>query len=172
MIQEIKREVLESVQKAERYFGESIPVPEIKFDLKGRTAGSSNYHKGFLRFNVPLAVRNKEHFLQNIVPHEVAHWVQRWKYGYGKHCMSHGRQWKFIMVNVMGISPKRCHKYDTSETVTRRLKTYTYSCGCREHKVTSIKHNRIRRGYAYSCTRCGNKLERVVTKNSLTPETL
>jgi SprT protein len=179
MHKEIREAVEAAILKAESYFGESIPRPKIRYDLKGQTAGMSCFAKGYVRMNVPLAVRNREDFLANTVPHEIAHWVQRWKYGYrngfGNKIRPHGPEWKRIMVQVYGLSPKRCHKYDTTETVTRRCRRYTYHCRCREHQLTSIRHNKMRKGRAaYSCTRCGFPLvwEKKPAKKGLTEELL
>lgn len=174
MHKEIRDKVEECIVKAERFYGREFRRPRIEFNLKGRVAGHCCLVGGEpskLRFNVPLAVRNRDSFLNDTVPHEVAHWIQ---YSLYKGVKPHGREWKRIMVSVFKLAPKRCHRYDTSETQVRKNRTFKYVCRCKEWELTSIRHNKIQRKKAtYHCPKCGDKLTRLIsTRKLLTPEEL
>jgi SprT protein len=71
--------------------------------------------------------------------------------------MPHGREWRQIMT-IMGVDPKRCHSY-TVEKVRRVAKDYIYKCSCKEHKISSILHNRmVKGGKFYTCNRCKGRI--------------
>lgn len=152
----IKDRVESTILQYENIFGDSIVRPVVDFSLTGRTAGWSNYGRGMLNFNVQLAEANESDFLGSTVPHEVAHWVQRHKYGYyqgTKKVMPHGAEWKYLM-RVIGVAPVRCHSYDTTKVAKRKLKTYTFKCSCKEWELTSIRFNRYIKGVRYNCPKC------------------
>jgi SprT protein len=167
---EIKEKVEKCIAIAEKFFNTSFIRPQsIIFKRNGTTAGWSNYGKKTLMFQLDLAENNSDHFLNQTVPHEVAHYVQRAVYGYG--VKPHGREWKYIMLSVFKIQPDRCHQYDTSVTKKRKVAKFTYTCGCRTHQVSAVKHNRMLLNKArYICNRCEGSIRLVqnTPTNSLT----
>lgn len=108
-------------------------------------------------FQLDLAENNREDFLINTVPHEVAHYVDDEVYG-NKYVngrrQSHGPRWKYIMRMVYGLNPDRCHSYDTSVTLTKKQSRHEYTCGCRTHMVSTTIHNKILRGQRRICLTC------------------
>jgi SprT protein len=178
MLKEIRDGVENCIVKAEGFFGETIPRPKIEFNLKGRAAGLCSWgpKKKSLRFNTQFCGKNKKRTLNEVVPHEVAHWVQYHKYGTGRDIKPHGREWKFIMIKVFGLSPKVTLKgADTSGMKVRRQNRFTYNCGCMEHHLSATRHNKMMCGKAaYGCTKCGMPLKRSqnVARKSLTIEQL
>lgn len=165
MHKEIRDAVEAAIVKAEKHFGETIPRPNIKFDLRGLCAGKSGFGKGIIRFNVPVAQENTEDFLKQTVPHEVAHWVQRWKYGYDKERVkSHGWQWRKIMIEVYRLSPKVTHRYKVQKV--HAIGLWDYTCGCMDHQLSTVRHNRAKRGHVYLCKRCHRQLKRKGIENS------
>jgi SprT protein len=156
MQQEILAKVEECFMIAEKFFGKNFERPRnIKFKRSGTTAGTSCYSERELMFQLDFADHNPENFISQVVPHEVAHYVQRAVYGYGT-VKPHGKEWKFVMRRVYNLVPDRCHSYDTSVTTTRTRKRFDYSCGCTIHKISSIVHNRIQSGKKrYTCRSCG-----------------
>lgn len=128
--------------------------PVVLFDLQGRIAGQAcgNWK---IRLNADLLVNNWEDFMNDTIPHEVAHLVQYVIYPYDK---PHGRGWKSIM-RGFGVNPKRTHKMDLSCTKVRRQARVEASCGhCgMEIKITTTRAKRIMRGYTYWHSKCGSK---------------
>ena len=170
MQQEILAKVEECFMIAEKFFGKNFERPRnIKFKRNGTTAGTSCYSQRELMFQLDFADHNPENFIKQVVPHEVAHYVQRAVYGYGV-VKPHGKEWKFIMRRVYNLVADRCHTYDTSVTTTRTRKRFDYSCGCTVHKISSVAHNRIQAGKKrYTCRSCGNVINytRFVSTNTL-----
>lgn len=148
----VRNRVEECFVKADIFYGEKVPRCQIKFDLTGKSAGTANFAKKELRFNRKLLIDNEQDFMQDTIPHEVAHIVQRWKYGYA--VASHGNEWKKIMVEVFRIPPKRCHKLDVSK-VLRKTREYRYTCNCvgKNWMISLIKHKKWQKNTAI-CNRC------------------
>jgi len=146
------------ITRANRELGLSIPLPVIRFDLRGQTAGMVKYPRGgpaLIRYNLKLLEQNREHFLAQTLPHEVAHVVAPAKFG--RRIRPHGPEWQSLML-YFGAKPKRCHNYDVSKLPTRKLKRFNYRCNCRDHQLTSIRHNRVIRGQTYLCRSCATPL--------------
>lgn len=140
-------------------FGIAAPRVRILFDLRGKTAGQVRLPargQPVIRYNAVLLAENGRRFLNRTVPHETAHVVAFWVFGSG--IRPHGAEWKRVM-ELFGADTRRCHDYDTSRSATRRLTLVTYHCGCREHRLTRIRHNRILTGQVYCCTACGTFLQ-------------
>jgi len=146
---------------AARRFGAEPPMPWIRFDLRGKSAGQFRaLDKGrcLIRYNAQLLERHPREFLSQTVPHETAHLVAFSLFG--PRIAPHGGEWRTIMA-TFGAPPERCHSYSLAGVQTRRLRRYQYRCACRTHQLTSIRHNRVRSGQSYLCRQCGKPLERV-----------
>jgi SprT protein len=133
---------------------------EVRFDLRGQTAGQVRIQSrgGYLiRYNLELLRRGGDDFLARTVPHEVAHVLAHQHFG--ATIRPHGREWQSIM-RALGAEPTRCHDYDVTGLAQRRLSYFDYHCGCTDHRLTSIRHNRIAKGQRYHCRRCGEPLQR------------
>lgn len=145
--------------RAAEHYGISPPQVEIRFDLRGQSAGMASHGAAsglVIRYNPLLLRENGEDFLRRTVPHEVAHLITRLVFGL--RCRPHGEEWREVMA-FFGADPSRCHNYDTSRARTRTLTQYPYACGCRDHALSSIRHNRARRGQRYLCRSCGGVLK-------------
>lgn len=158
--QEISKKIENCFLIAERFYQKSFTRPiDIIFKRSGTTAGHCNYSKKELMFQLDLAEHNATEFINQIVPHEVAHYIQRAVYGYNANVKTHGREWKFIMSRVFNIRPDRCHAFDTSVTKTKRKKRFEYRCNCKSHEITSIMHNRmLLNKKRYMCCLCRTEI--------------
>ena len=130
--------------------------PTISYDLRGQSAGQANYRHNVIRLNRELLEKYTTDFIDQTVPHEFAHLVAYRVYG--SRIKPHGNEWRSIMV-ALGATPSRTHKYEASKT--RHLKKYMYKCNCqgKQHELTSIRHNRVRRGAGYLCRACKSVLQ-------------
>jgi len=143
------------LNQAELHFKRPMPEIDVLFDLRGQTAGMVKImgrSKSILvRYNPILLNENSDHFLAQTVPHEIAHVVA--------HALNrrrvrpHGPEWQQIML-LFGADNCRCHNYKVKCSTRRRLKCFNYRCGCREHQLTSIRHNRVINGQHYICRNC------------------
>jgi SprT protein len=136
---------------ARQKYSIELPSIEIKFDLKGRTAGMFCWRSELMwfRYNRVLMAGNLAEFLQQTVPHEVAHYVVR--YRWGAHPSPHGPEWKRVMREAFQLRHDRCHTMDVAAT---QSVLHVYSCECREHRLSVHRHNKIRRGHRYNCKLC------------------
>jgi SprT protein len=162
------------INVASKHYRTAFPMPEIIYQLQGRTAGQaiSRIHpqKGIsgiytwkVDFNVELLKQNMDDFLKSTVPHEVAHLIdqfnQKQVYNYRprERKSVHGPSWKGVM-RVFGVEDiTRCHSYDTSEVTMTRVHTkYDLTCACigKVHKVGAKVHHKVLAGALYTCKRC------------------
>jgi len=155
------RELLQQATALCATHNATLPEPEIRFDLRGQAAGQFRWRAGerpVLRFNLGIARHHAEDFLSTTVTHEVAHLITAACHGRTR---PHGAEWRAVMA-FLGISrPRRCHDYPLDTANTKKQRRWTYHCDCRDHRLSTTRHNRIRTGAAhYHCRACGSRLRR------------
>lgn len=132
------------------------PDIQVKYTTTGRRAGSCRYIKGdtstvSLNFNTAIAQKYTESFLDTTVPHELAHAIDAYQHGKS----GHGRPWRNIMHKLGIDNPQRCHDHD----LTGIVKGYIYACECKEHILSTIRHNKVvKKGAKYRCKDCKQEL--------------
>jgi SprT protein len=168
---ELKDMALAAVRRAEEqvrhYYGTRLPQAALDFSLRGRCAGQARVEKNgatHLRINLQLLAENLDDYLSQTIAHEVAHLVVNWQARKMRlQPRPHGNEWQAVMLDCFGLEPKRCHSYQT--TPARVVpRPFLYTCGCREHRLTSIMHNRIGRSYQALCKACRTPLRFVSRK--------
>lgn len=150
------------IQKAETHYRIRIPLRDIRFDLKGRSAGMAvfpRHGRPYIRYNRLMLSKQPEEFLSQTLPHEVAHLVARRLHGSG--IRPHGDEWKRVMA-FFGAKANRCHNFTLVDGHYRQLQRFSYACQCRQHELTSIRHNRVLKGTRYLCRSCGEPLRQIV----------
>lgn len=155
----VRAETRDLLGRAARHYGIPVPRVEIRFDLRGQAAGQARMPirgRPVIRYNPLLLEENTLDFLGRTVPHETAHVIANRLFG--PRIRPHGPEWVEVM-NLFGADPQRCHDYDVERAATRRLRRHTYHCGCREHALSSIRHNRILAGQTYICRSCRRALK-------------
>ncbi|MBK5967840.1 MULTISPECIES: SprT family zinc-dependent metalloprotease [Thiorhodovibrio] len=155
----VEQRVRELLATAQGELGIAPPPPEIRFDLRGQSAGQARCDaraRCVVRFNPWLLLRHGEEFIDQTVPHEIAHWLTFKRFG--RRARPHGPQWRELMV-LFGAEPRRCHDYDLKEIPHRRVSSHSYHCSCQEHRLSAVRHNRARKGQTYLCRRCGQPLK-------------
>lgn len=143
----------ENLRLAGQYFNCDFPEPTLTYRQRGTSAGTAWLEKWEIRINPVLLLANQASFIEEVVPHELAHLLVFRQFG---RVAPHGKEWRWMMSEVLKSDPRRTHEFDLA---TVRTHTYPYACGCRRHDLTIRRHNRIRRGEAqYRCRQCGNIL--------------
>ena len=159
--------------ESEMVFGSRVPNLQIKYNLHSvTTAGRARTNHYHSIYNVELheaaLLEYKEEYINEVIPHEFAHLIANCLYPSIK---PHGREWKRVMT-FLGESPDRCHNMDLRKAIEnnidligksvrkkRQVKRYNYSCGCRNHMITAVRHNKIIKGKTeYSCRGCGETI--------------
>ncbi len=146
------------LQRAALAYRIAVPGLEIRFDLRGATAGQARVlgaRRFLIRYHPELLARQPAPFLARTVPHEVAHVVTFCRYG--NRVRPHGPEWRALM-GFFGADATRCHDFDLTDLPRRSLERFPYHCACGEHSLTSIRHRRIQRGTRYRCPSCGETL--------------
>ncbi len=164
-----KQQIGEIVAKTNHYvklaaavYAVKLDLPDIRFDIKGAVWGYYVRHgqQRWIRYNPSLFCKYYASGLNETVPHEVAHYAVDSLFP-KRRCKPHGVEWKAVMHEFGIASPRATASYDTSGLDVRRQHRYDYSCGCRQHQLTSTRHNRILRGQHYLCRGCGEVLNAV-----------
>jgi len=159
----LQRQVAERTEhfigEAESAFSRTFERIPVRFDLAGSTAGMFRAHgrKREIRYNPWIFSKYFRENLEGTVPHEVAHYIVHELYGLGK-VKPHGEQWLALM-RYFGANPEVTFKLDLEGIPQRRQRTHAYRCRCREHEVSSTRHNRVLRGKGqYLCRYCKGEL--------------
>lgn len=147
--------IVRSEQLFERRF-DRIPV---LFDLRGRAAGMFKVvgRQRVIRYNPWIFGKYFEENLRDTVPHEVAHFIVHETCG-RRSVKPHGRQWRALMAEF-GADDGVTFDLDLAGVPQRRQRTHPYRCGCREHQVSTTRHNRVVKGTGrYHCRYCQGQL--------------
>lgn len=158
-IQETKKAIMDKVKECQEIANQVDIV--VKFDIKGRNAGEFRRkgYKMWLRFNIEIARRNLDDFLKQTVPHEYSHFLVEFdSIIYKQRFSPHGKRWKYYMIKLFGVEPKRCHNYDTNNLPGSR-RTYLYKCICSQYHIGGIRHKRAQQGTEYVCRKCNTTIK-------------
>lgn len=105
------------VDLANTKFNLHLTYPSVLFAIRGTNAGTANAGTNTIKFNPTLLRENPDEFIQDTVPHEVAHLVARLRH-LGKAIDPHGAEWRNVMW-AFGCQATRCHSFDVSNVPTR-----------------------------------------------------
>ncbi len=169
---EQRREVVNKthayIEQAAVLFNIKTKPVEITFNLKGRSSGMYRIRHGKglifmqqhreIRYNPYIFSKYFEDNYTTTIPHEVAHYVTDIIYGL-KNIKPHGREWKAVM-HAFDADASVTANYDLSGIPLKKQSLFTYQCDCREHQLTSIRHNKIKkRRFQYYCNYCKQRLK-------------
>lgn len=155
----VRAAVAARFDQAASHYQCEFAVPPVRFDLIGGTAGMHcvRGQTMWLRFNPWLFARYWEDSIENTVAHEVAHAVV-WQRTRGRRVPPHGAAWREVMA-LFGADASVTCRYDLEGIPCRMQQRYFYRCECREHAISAVRHNRIRKGLArYHCRYCRGAL--------------
>ncbi|KZX60618.1 metallopeptidase (SprT family) [Halioglobus sp. HI00S01] len=147
--------IIEAEAALERPF-DRIPV---RFDLRGTTAGMfrADGRQREIRYNPWIFAKYWDVNLHGTVPHEVAHYIVHEVYG-PRRVKPHGQEWQALM-HYFGADPEVTFKLDLEDIPQRRQRTHPYRCDCRDHQISTTRHNRMLKGAGqYLCRYCNGPL--------------
>lgn len=152
----LKNRIAEKVQecmiRAERYFQIKLNMPTYNFRQRGRSAGTAYLQRNEMRFNLFMLTQDTERFIEEVVPHEVAHIVVHQVFG--SKVRPHGKEWVAVMEHIFNVEASRTHDFE----VPKAKNLFEYRCQCRTHEFTAHRHGRVKRGSQYLCRQCGSQL--------------
>ena len=149
----IEEKVLVCIKQANDFFKTSISVPNIKLNQRGRAAGTAYLQRNEVRFNYYMYCQNSERFIENVVPHEIAHLVVFNLYGLTT--KPHGDEWQQVMQRLYGVPAARTHNFLPEPPKN----IFIYQCDCQKHELSVRRHNRIVQGGQYVCKLCRTALQ-------------
>ncbi|MDQ4430549.1 SprT protein [Yokenella regensburgei] len=151
--QAVMRSLREKLALANLKLERNYPEPKLVYQQRGTAAGTAWLESNEIRLNPVLMMENQQAFIDEVVPHELAH-ILAWRH-FGR-VAPHGKEWKWMMESVLGVPARRTHQFEL-ESVRRN--TFPYRCKCQQHQLTVRRHNRVLRGEAvYRCVHCGEAL--------------
>lgn len=130
--------------------------PKVVFFTKGTRAGWCRYMTNEIGFNEVIARDNWNKFEETII-HEIGHLVVWYNFPNAK--QHHGPEFRWVM-RAMGGRGSTKHSYDVSsikkiQKPRKEQKRYVYTCVCSEHKLSGIRHSKVKSGKAnYRCRKC------------------
>lgn len=156
LVAKVEDKVLETYIKAEAIWQRQFELPLLQFDLRGTCAGRAYYRDYQIRLNPVLLFENQTDFIEQTVPHEVAHLLTFTLHTGQTRLMPHGHEWKSVM-SALGLKPIRCHNYDVTNAQVRRERRFAYSCKCRTIHESARTHFKLQRGdyWPLRCSYCG-----------------
>lgn len=159
------KEALNTLNKRVKdLFGLDLNI-SLSFDLKGnRTIGQCKKitKKTYLiRLHEPLLFHYKEIYLDDVLTHEIAHAVQMELYK--NRVKPHGKEWVRVLEGLIDkpYNPKLNPKYEKLKdiSISKSYKKFPYTCKCETiHNLTSIRHERAKKGTIYLCRYCKSML--------------
>ncbi len=152
---QIRDKVDQLLNEADSLFNITLPFVDVRFDLRGKTAGQALVKNGqySVRFNIDMINDDRfDHIYNDVVAHEICHIVGFYT---GKF-RNHDNGWKRACI-ALGGTGERCHSLEV--TYARTVKQYLYETTCGSKvKVSAIRHNKIQKGKSYSLKSTGGKL--------------
>ncbi len=153
LLQAAQERVVQALARCREVYP-ALPAPKVWFDLKGASAGQAHLGRGGLRFNPVLLKDNRQAFFDEVIPHEMAHWLV-FHLANGTRLKPHGREWQSVMRNLFGLVPRVTHRFDIQRSQPR---PYRYECGCQVHHFTARRHALVVKGRRYRCRHCDQTL--------------
>lgn len=145
---QVQRQLKRDLKRANAYFNKTFTAPTISYAVRGVKAGVAYLERNEIRFNPVLLVENKQAFISQVVPHELAHILVYQHFG---RVQSHGKEWKMMMETVLGVPADIYHCFDTQSVQQQ----FAYQCSCQIHQLSIRRHNTVQRGNRqYVCRRC------------------
>lgn len=149
------QKIKECLRIARKKIKKDLPYEGVKFFHRSTDAGYVIASKdNCVYLNHDLFRKNKKRFLDEIIPHEVAHLVSE---ALSPRESPHGGTWKIVMRSIFNLKPERCHSMDT-DGIGRITKKFIYICSCKKHEIGSIRHNKIKSGKKFRCNKCKKEL--------------
>ena len=109
--QAVMRSLREKLAQANLKLGRNYPEPKLVYQQRGTAAGTAWLESYEIRLNPVLMLENQQAFIEEVVPHELAHLLV-WKH-FGR-VAPHGKEWKWMMEAVLGVPARRTHQLNLS----------------------------------------------------------
>ena len=141
------------IAEAIAYTGCQVKTPSISFRRSGGNAGTAHLQRNHVNFNPIFLADNFTEYLNQVIPHEIAHIVVFQCFGKVK---PHGKEWQSVMREIYKCDPDVRHSMTLPENAQRGV---DYRCDCGIIKLGIRRHNKVLRGeQSYQCRQCRQTL--------------
>jgi len=157
---EVQDLALNYIACASRIYKKTFISIPITFDLRGKCAGMyrRNGREKLIRFNPWLFAKYYQQSIEQTIPHEVAHYITDCLWPF-RRVKPHGKEWKSVM-QALGAEPRVTGNFDLTGIPVKQYQRIDYSCGCKTHQLSLIRHRRLLSGQAeYRCRDCKQLLK-------------
>ena len=157
---EVRNLALNYIALAGQIYNKSFSAIPIMFDLRGKCAGiyQRKGRERRIRFNPWLFAKYYKHSVEQTIPHEVAHYITDCLWSIRK-VKPHGQEWQSVM-QAFGVESKVTGSFDLTGIPIKQYQRFSYSCGCKIHQLSLIRHRRVQSGQAeYRCKDCRQLLK-------------
>ncbi|KMK50790.1 sprT [[Actinobacillus] muris] len=145
---QVQRQLQRDLAKANSYFDKTFTPPSVSYAVRGLKAGVAYLQRNEIRFNPILLQENGTAFIQQVVPHELAHILVYQQFG---RVQPHGKEWKMMMEKVLNVPAEIYHCFDTRNVSQQ----FEYICHCQRHQLSLRRHNAVlRQQRQYFCRHC------------------
>ena len=115
------RKVWQVLEELNEEYNAEFDFPKLEWVVCGTTAGRAWLQQWRIQLNEQLCKENTEDFMNDTIPHEVAHLVAYKVFGDD----GHGEGWRSVM-RALGLNPTRCHDYNTRNVNGKRSRGSMY----------------------------------------------
>lgn len=164
LIEHARHQCMRALVKAELFLDRELPMPQIRMDLRGKSAGIFQFRtqpgsRGrqldesalVVRLNQSLLESHSDIFIKEVIPHEISH-LAAYSH-YGTHIRPHGKEWQNLMENCFRLPANIYHNFPVS-SARQHARPYAYQCACGTHYFTARRHKNRLRGSQYFCQKC------------------
>ncbi|SEV79914.1 SprT [[Haemophilus] ducreyi] len=88
---QVQRAITRNLAKANGYFNKTFKPPTVNYTVRGLKAGVAYLQQNQIRFNPILSQENDQAFIQQVIPHELAHILVFQQFG---RVLPHGKEWQ------------------------------------------------------------------------------
>ncbi len=92
---QVQRKLSLCLALAEQHFNRAFPMPNVDYRLRGVKAGVAYLQQNEIKLNRTLLLENETAFINQVVPHELAHLIVYQVFGRVK---PHGKESKYTLV--------------------------------------------------------------------------
>ena len=121
MKEQASRKVWQVLEELNEEYNAEFDFPKIEWVVCGTTAGRAWLTQWRIQLNEQLCKENLQDFMNDTIPHEVAHLVAYKVFGDD----GHGDGWRSVM-RALGLNPTRCHEYNTRNVNGKRSRKSMY----------------------------------------------